>query len=154
MDIEIDYKEVIPFKDFELKWRWDETHNPDISDSDIAQLQPLSETESKRLNKVISHFEKKDTLSRLFTQSDWISANSEKPEQFRMQLASIVEPWKEGVIVTWNNTTTLRTTKEIFQKYWDDFCYPSSDDVTIISEKTNWIMFYSHSEIANIWIRQ
>lgn len=143
-------------KNFELKWRWEKTHNPDISIFEIEQILPVSQTESKRLNKVIDYFAVEDNLREHYTQTDWVSANSETDEEierFRNQLTTILKNWNESVFVTWNRTTTIRTTKEIFIKYWDDFCYPSSDDVTIISEETNWIMFYRHFEVANIWIK-
>jgi hypothetical protein len=155
--IEIDNSEIIDLKDFELKWRWEKTHNPDISDSEKPHIEPVSVTESKRLNKVIDYFEIEDNLSRDFTETDWISANSEsfeKVDAFRNTLSTILKGWNENIIVTWNRTTTIRTTKELFLKYWDDFCYPSSDDVTIISEETNWVMFYNHIEVAKIWTRK
>lgn len=157
MRIEIDNCEIIPLNDFELSWRWEKTHNPVISVFEKAQIEPVSEIESKRLNKVIDYFEIEDNLSNDFIESDWIIANSENDEKintFRNKLTSILNSWNENVIVTWNRTTTLKTTKEIFIKYWDDFCYPSSDDVTIISEETNWVMFYRHFEVAKIWTRK
>ncbi|MBB6681199.1 hypothetical protein H4O20_07055 [Aequorivita sp. 609] len=157
MRIEIINSEIIDLKEFELNWRWEKTHNPDISDLEKAQIEPVSEIESKRLNKVIDYFEIEDNLSNDFIETDWISASSENDEKidtFRNKLTSILDTWDENVIVTWNRTTALKTTKEIFLKYWDDFCYPSSDDVTIISEETNWVMFYRHFEVANIWTRK
>jgi hypothetical protein len=157
LNIEVDHKEIISLHDFELKWRWEKTHNPDISETEKTQLRPVSEIESKRLNKVIDYFEIEGNLKRSFVQTDWISANSENnetTERFRKELSRVIEPWDEGIIVTWNRTTTMTTTREIFLKYWDDFCYPSSDDVTIISEKTNWVLFYRHFGVANIWTRQ
>lgn len=157
MRIEIDNSEIIDLKDFELYWRWEKTHSPDISDSEKAQIQPVSEIESKRLNKVIDYFEIEDNLRTDFIETDWISTNSENDEKidtFRNKLTSILDTWDENVIVTWNRTMTVKTTKEVFLKYWDDFCYPSSDDVTIISEETNWVMFYRHFEVANIWTRK
>lgn len=157
MRIQIDSREIISLKDFELNWRWEKTHNQDISDLEKAQIEPVSEIESKRLNKVIDYFESEDNLRNDFTETDWISANSENDEKkdtFRNNLSSLLKSWNENVIVTWNRTTTLKTTKELFLKYWDDFCYPSSDDVTIISEETNWVMFYNHIEVAKIWTRK
>lgn len=157
MKIELDHNEIIPLNNFSLNWRWEETHNSMISISEKALIKPVSESESKRLNKVIDYFEVEDNLKKDFNETEWISASCEKVEKidsFRKTIDSILEPWNENVIITWNRTTTLTTTKEIFLKYWDDFCYPSSDDVTIISEDTNWIMFYDHIEVAKIWTRK
>ena len=41
MKIKIDPKEIIPLDNFELKWRWAKTHNPDISASELSQILPL-----------------------------------------------------------------------------------------------------------------
>ena len=157
MKIEIDIRELIPLKDFELNWRWEKPHNPNISDSEKAKIEPVSVIESKRLNKIIEYFEIEGNLKNDYIETDWIYASSESDKTkklFRRKLASIIEKWNEGLIVSWDQTTTLKVTKEIFLKYWDDFCYPSSDDVIIISLETNWIMYYRHNELAKIWIRR
>mgnify|MGYP003650743879 CR=1 FL=1 len=156
MNIVIDDREIIPLTKFELGWRFEKTHCPYISESEKKQIQPVSEMESKRLTKVIDYFEQEYNLRKKYTQTDWISANSESEEKiknFRNKLESILEKWDEGIIITWHRNITLKTTKNVFLKYWSDFLYPSSDDVTLISEKTNWVMFYNHVEVANIWTR-
>lgn len=128
-----------------MGWRFDKTHNPDISESEKELILALSEDESKRLNKIIDFFENENYLKDKYSETDWMSANSEnqeKVERFRSQLEVILKPWNEDILISWQRKTVLKTTKEIFLKYWDDFLYASSDDVTIISDKTNWILFY------------
>ena len=157
MDIKIDNREIIDLTDFELAWRFEKTHCPEILESEKKQIQPVSEMESKRLNKVIDYFENENILRDNYTQSDWISANAEnddKIERFRKQLEIILEKCDEKLILTWHRNITLKTSKEIFIKYWSHFLYPSSDDVIIISDKTNWVIFYRHFEVANIWERK
>ena len=154
MNIEIDSIEIIPLENFELGWRFDKTHNSDISESEKALILALSEEESKRLNKIIAFFENEDYLEDKYSETDWMSAsseNQEKIEKFRSQLEIILKPWSEDVLISWQRKTVLKTTKEIFLKYWDDFLYAGSDDVTVISEKTNWVLFYKHFEVANVW---
>ncbi|AUC80733.1 hypothetical protein [Lacinutrix sp. Bg11-31] len=156
MNIEIDHREIITLNDFELGWRWKKTHNPNILETEKNQILPVSDIESKRLYKVIKYFETEGNLSEKHVQTDWLSAiqeSEEKIERFRTQIESILEPWDESILINWHRNITLKTTKEIFLKYWTDFLYPSSDDVTIISEKTNWIIFYRHFEVANIWTK-
>ena len=156
MDIKIDIREIIELKDFELGWRFEKTHNSGISEREKSLINPVSEMESKRLTKVIDYFENENILRDNYTQSDWISANAEndeKIERFRKVLEIALEKCNEELFLTWHRTITLKTTKEIFIKYWSDFLYSSSDDVTIISEKTNWVIFYRHFEVANIWKR-
>ena len=153
MNIKIDIREIIPLEDFELGWRFDKTHS-DISASERELIQALSEDESKRLNKIIDFFENENYLKDKYSETDWMSANSEnqeKVERFRNQLELILKPWNEDILISWQRKTVLKTTKEIFLKYWTDFLYAGSDDVTITSEKTNWILFYKHFEVANVW---
>jgi predicted ATP-grasp superfamily ATP-dependent carboligase len=156
LNIQIDKREIIPLSDFELGWRFDKGHNSDISDYDKKEIFALSENESKRLNKVIGHYEVESNRIGKYLETDWFSANSEnddKVERFRNQVENYLKPFNEDIIISWERKLTLKTTKNIFIKYWTDFLYPSSDDVTIISEKTNWILFYNHCEVANIWIK-
>ena len=156
MNIQIDKKEIIPLNDFKLGWRFDKVHNSDISDYDKKEIFALSENESKRLNKIIDYYEIESNRIGKYLETDWFSANSEnedKIERFRNQVENYLKPFDEDVIISWERKLTLKTTKKIFIKYWTDFLYPSSDDVTIISERTNWILFYNHCEVANIWIK-
>jgi len=154
VNIEIDIREIIPLENFELGWRFDKTHNPDISESEKELILALSEDESKRLNKIIAFFGNENYLDDKYSETDWMSAsseNQEKVEKFRNQLEVILRPWNEDILVSWQRKTVLKTTKEIFLKYWTDFLYASSDNVIIISKKTNWILFYRHFEVANVW---
>lgn len=156
MNIQIDEKEIIPLSDFELGWRFDKCNNSDISDYDKKEVFALSENESKRLNKVIDYYEIESNRIGKYLETDWFSANSdneEKIERFRNQVENYLKPFNEDIIISWERKLTLKTTKKIFIKYWTDFLYPSSDDVTIISERTNWILFYNHCEVVNIWIK-
>lgn len=51
-----------------------------------------------------------------------------------------------AVVVSWGHQWALRTTWEVFTTYWDDFCYPSSDDVLVWAESETWALFYHHEE--------
>jgi len=40
----------------------------------------------------------------------------------------------------------IETTWSIFTEYWDAFCYPSSDDVTVVPVTGSWRLVYYHYE--------
>jgi len=48
--------------------------------------------------------------------------------------------------VSWREDAAIRTTWEIFTAHWDDFCYPSSDDVVVWPESERWALFYFHED--------
>lgn len=154
MKIELNTNEIIRFDDFELSWRWDNIHNPDISLDEKRQIKPLSVQESKRINKVINFFESESNLRNTFEPTDWIRASSETKnsiDKFANEFQQLTHDFNENLFISWNRSTCIYTTKEIFIKFWDDFCYPSSDDITIISELTNWVYFYNHIEVGRFW---
>jgi len=156
MKIDLNLNEIIALDDFELGWRWDTLHNTGISTEDKIQLKPLSITESKSLYKIINFFESESNLSNGFQPSGWILASSETKEstdKFSNYFQELTRNYKENIFISWNRSTCLYTTKDIFIRNWDDFCYPSSDDITIISELTNWVYFYNHIEVGQFWSR-
>ncbi len=48
------------------------------------------------------------------------------------------------IVVSWHPSTAVMTTMSLFYEYWDDFCYPSSDDVTIAPFSLEWVLSYHH----------
>ncbi|TDO20946.1 hypothetical protein [Pedobacter duraquae] len=157
MKIELNSNEIIALDDFELGWRWDNLHNPGILTEDKIQLKPLSIIESKSLYKIVNFFESEINLSNGFQPNSWVRASSETKEsidKFSNYFRELTRNYDENIFISWSRSTCLYTTKDIFIKYWDDFCYPSSDDITIISELTNWVYFYNHIEVGQFWIRK
>lgn len=51
-----------------------------------------------------------------------------------------------SVILSWDKDIALRTTWGIFTSYWDDFCYPMSDDLVVWPEDEKWVLLYHHEE--------
>lgn len=50
------------------------------------------------------------------------------------------------ILVSWSPDCAVVTTPYIFIKYWNDFCYPSSDDVSIWPENNAWFLRFFHYE--------
>lgn len=53
----------------------------------------------------------------------------------------------EKIVVRWGPRVAVQTNWEIFARYWNDFCYPSSDDVEIFLPSGEWILLYHHWEL-------
>lgn len=53
----------------------------------------------------------------------------------------------DNVILTWfSGQHTLLTDSKTFIENWDCFFYPSSDDLIVINETWNWIIYFAHFE--------
>ena len=46
-----------------------------------------------------------------------------------------------------NSNNAIVVDKQLFLTHWDDFCYPSSDDVFMWPNDLSWVLFYSHEEV-------
>ncbi len=53
----------------------------------------------------------------------------------------------DKVILTWFTGETLFTDVKSFIDNWESFYYPSSDDLLVIHEKQDWIIYISHFEV-------
>jgi hypothetical protein len=51
-----------------------------------------------------------------------------------------------SVIVSWDATTALVAPWRLFVQRWADFCYPSSDDLTVFPLEGGWVLAYYHDE--------
>lgn len=124
--------------DFPLVWRWTDTRYTVFPPDVLTQLSPCSADEASR------HFERAVALSR---PEDAVAPRicADAPQE---QVSAWLRARKlrliEDVTVCWSAETALRTHWTTFTERWDDFCYPSSDDVTILPDSGSWILMYHH----------
>lgn len=60
-------------------------------------------------------------------------------------LSSLATP-AERVILVWSPSTALSMPWKVFVSYWNDFCYPSSDDVDVFVEGGPLFLRWHHFE--------
>ncbi len=53
----------------------------------------------------------------------------------------------QRVIVVWDEVIAISLPWTVFCDYWDDFCYPSSDDVDVLLEKERVFLRWHHYEV-------
>ncbi|HVM48377.1 MAG TPA: hypothetical protein VMU04_10135 [Candidatus Acidoferrum sp.] len=64
----------------------------------------------------------------------------------RRWLRSVQPDSQVRVYVSWSRDLAVETAWHIFTEYWDDFCYPSSDDVMVVPAGGTWQLIYHHYE--------
>jgi hypothetical protein len=128
---------------FPLAWRWTQTSHNVLPDSILAQMIPLDAEASIGLDKKhMALFSGRELDVDLFN-----SIKKHEGEDMTLSFLSTLDIEKPtSVFLSWNSNTALRTTWDIFCQYWDDFCYPSSDDVTVTPEDDSWILCYHHED--------
>ena len=138
--------QTISMDEFSLKWRWDNESHCLLSNDELCQISPLSPTSSQQVWEKSLGFvdSKKDYELRtdLFDSIETIDATSDND----------VERWlrtrmgKNEIFVSWDRGTAVITSSDVFIQHWNDFCYPSSDDVTIWPKDISWVIQYRHHE--------
>jgi len=68
-------------------------------------------------------------------------------ERVREQLEGLEVRSAEQIVVCWSAQTAVLTDWATFCAYWEELCYPSSDDVTVWPRDEAWVLCYDHWEM-------
>lgn len=155
----VDPSDVIPLGEFRLRWRWTNPRWKVLPAPDLAAMHPLS------VDKASEVFARTKPL---FVRQDSARRRRESArDDFRSSVTEIraerdsseVDVWlqslaadDESVIASWDRHTAVLTTWRVFRTYWDDFCYPGSDDVAIVPLSGEWLLWYHHEERFIFWV--
>lgn len=138
----------IPMKRFVLKWRWTDENYCLLTEGELSRIHPLDAPSAKKVWDKSLTFVDKDSE---FSPSPELFENVESIDTTD---TSTVTSWltskmsSGNIIVSWQPDTAVKTTTDLFVKYWDEFCYPSSDDVSIWPENESWVVHFWHYEKA------
>lgn len=120
-------------QEFPLAWRWTQPSHAVLPDDVLANIRPLSQAEAADIHARSS-------------QQTRVSHHCRADNNARSWLRTVQPDLSAAVFVSWSEELAVETTWEIFTEYWDDFCYPSSDDVTVLPVNGSWHLTYHHYE--------
>jgi hypothetical protein len=121
---------------FSLNWRWADPKWNQLPDNILSQIRPLREDKAQALwSQPLLLSSNADWLDQ-FVETD--TSQDEQEVRHWLQQKSLID--NQQVVISWDKQTAGITT-------WNDFCYPSSDDVTIWPLSTDWVLRYYHSEV-------
>lgn len=133
--------DFVPLDDFSLRWRFADAMYGYVSPDFARRVRPLSPERAAALS---IEARARCTAAEERTR-DGVEIDANKgPKHVRAQLRALPVPARTLVVVSWDQHTALVTDWEAFAAHWDDFCYPSSDDVTVWSPEASWTVCYWH----------
>jgi len=127
-----------------LAWRWTDPKYALLPDSVLAQMQPIEADEAARLFTHSLTLAGEDGLAPDVFTITTVRAEGLSQEAGCRWLRERQPDLSVRVVVSWEQHTALQTTWEVFTAHWDDFCYPSSDDVHVWPESERWVLLYHH----------
>jgi hypothetical protein len=140
MAIPIDDEDFVPLTGFRLHWRFSGRQHGAMSDGFLQRIRPLSEAAASRLGPSVAAVSRDAGSFAATFRSD------DTPDVVRNRLRELPPAASDIVLVSWDERTAVVTDWDCFVTYWDDFCYPSADDVTVLPLEGDWMVCYRHYE--------
>ena len=145
--IKVSDSDLRPLNDFPLKWRWTDERWNKLPPEKLAQINPLANIKAEEINKSHIKYLSLDGFDKeLVEQEEIIRTESADFSTIRDWLKARIGDSFSEVFISWNENLAVQTTSEIFCDYWNDFCYPASDDASVSPTDLSWLMFYHHDE--------
>ena len=143
------------FRDFILYERFVQDEYGGLSEEEMAQVEPLSLGAAKQVHdELMPLFGKYHLLGSSVQKVKIIRCEENKDgKEIENQLMSLIPNHNEELIISWSPDTAVRVPTKVFFKHWDDFCYPSSDDVFISPILKKWILYFMHSNHFEFGLR-
>ena len=127
-------------EEFPLAWRWTKSAHTVLPPDVLTSMVSLQGEEADRL------YRRGEEVFRAVVGSR-IQHVAEDPDVARAWLQSLPFTSDNRVFLAWNNTTALSLPWHSFIAYWDDFCYPSSDDVFAFPEVGSGALAWNHEGV-------
>lgn len=126
-----------------LAWRWTDSRYAVLPEEVLNALLPVDDVEALSLHKRALSFLGTDSLSLDFT----VSTTSNLAGDAGINWLVKEQPLSETeVVLSWGPTVALKTSWALFVGYWQEFCYPASDDLVVFPLAGNWVLLYHHEE--------
>lgn len=133
----------VPLDHFELAWRWTKATHAVLPTEVLARIRPLTADAAAAIGSEAAARcrDAIDVDEQFSARLDTVGR-----EAVRIRLAALPIPLSQTILVSWDTHLAVLTEWSVFLTYWDDFCYPSSDDVSIWSPDGAWTVCYEHGE--------
>lgn len=142
---------VVEIDQFQLKWRFTEEEYNVLPTEHLEQLKPLDKEAAKFLDKFIANTNLHDDVpfkKGFFKTEEWIEYKIDGEEEIKKWLYQRGFPFDKKVFLSWGSESAMIAPWKLVVKYFDDFFYGMSDDLTLFDETLNWaILFFHESQV-------
>jgi hypothetical protein len=138
----------VPMEQFALKWRFTDPRYRVLPAVHLEQMKPLSSESARRLwNLTLPLHGDLPFTQGLYRIVESIYLDNNDPEAIRTVRKWLFDrgvPFKSHVYLSYEPECAIATTWKIVVKYWDDFWYPGSDDLTVVDDSFAWALLCWH----------
>lgn len=147
MDFNILKDNIIPMKDFNLKWRFTDENYDVLPQIHLDQLKPLDEEGAEIIDNYINDNNLHDDFpfkDDFFVKNKEIDIEEGKEKKIERWFGTLGLHLEDEVYLSWDPETALKTKVKYVIKYWNSLYYRDSDDLTVFSENLNWSLLFFH----------
>jgi hypothetical protein len=157
--IQLEQHDLRPLEGFVYLWRWTDRNHNVLPASDLAQIHPLIKEKREELwqhayvylqdlfRYAFDDTSEPITTSSLFEWIQHIDISHKEIDVVQQHLMTFEPQGDQIVIVMWGPEEAVAVPWHIFCTYWDDFCYPSADDVVgVLPISETWYLLYHHED--------
>jgi hypothetical protein len=129
-----------------LSWRWTDSRFAVFSVSELSELHCLTQEKARAIDAYL-----RPTVAawQAHTASAAGAHTISTVGDAQAVGAWLAQQWPDlqtAVVVSWDSATAVAVPWGLFVQRWDDFCYPSSDDVAVAAATGQWVVEYAHYE--------
>lgn len=132
--------------DFPLAWRWTDKEHTVLPDHALSHISPQDPEQAQSLHRLSLQFLGSDSLSPQQFTIEQLSLGTQEPQPITNWLHEKHQQQETQVFLSWAQDMAVITNWGILTKYWQDFYYPSSDDLVVWPEHLGWAVLFHHAE--------
>ncbi len=140
---------TVAMDQFPLKCRFTDPHYHVLPAAHLAQVKPLAPADARRLWDAIAQaglhdeFPFREGYFRSVISTPVADSPTEQ-RRIRKWLYQRGLPFRQWVLLSYQPEWAILTTWTMLVKYWDDFYYPISDDLTVTDGSFAWALLFFH----------
>jgi len=139
-----------PLKDFPLRWRWTDIRWSQLPADALKDIQPLTKEKAAEIcDYTLTFMSETGLVPDLFDKIEDITSAGDT-DICQKWLRSLAVESETTVFVSWDPELAIVVSWNVFCTYWDDFCYPASDEVAIFPFSSEWFLRYDCAEVYTI----
>ena len=141
-------------RDFPLAWRWTDEKYALLPQDVLERIEPHARDVAEKLFQASLAFHDSEGLNERMFSCDRIETVGVGRERVTDWLLARHEDMETRVFLSWQPDAAVSTTWGIFARYWEEFCYPASDDLDVWSAAESWVLLYHHEEFMQFGKRR
>jgi hypothetical protein len=133
-----------PASSSSLYWRWSDRNAGALSEAELAELLVLSVTHAAEVNREAISAHPQGNRKAALTPQKSLELSGLGEAAVSAWLSALPVESACEVVVSWDEANAIRMSWSLFMKRWAEFCYPASDNATVLPLDQSWALHYEH----------